>query len=819
MNEKTLDIKDISSIPIVDGTNYGHWKMRKKIYLQSRDSFDVCKKSHTNDASTSASNCCHNSDNSGTQNKNETSSSALLTEYNKPHKIIFYCSQGKHNKQCTTHKKEECWAENPHLRPSCQDKWKRNNPKAHLTIAQALATTGGLKAPMHNQVVVDCGATHNMFNSPKLFPNLFKKIQSKVATGDSQSNLLAHGIGNAELKCNGQILHLKNCLFVPKLKCNLISMLELFRDQLTIQHTDNSFSVSSKEKGLLQGEICDRLMYITYNLPQTFLTLGDGNLWHCHLGYPGHAVLKNLGLPDQEGSCLTCQTNKSPSIPFLSHFEPARYPLDTIHIDVVGPITPESIYCFQILITIVDQATSFKIVKFLKRKSDSFNQFVITKNYMENWHNRKLKKLVFDRGGEFLNQKFKNLSNECGFMHMFSPPETLEHNGYAKRANHTVLEKASCLMNHTNLPNQYWAEAINTAVFLSKLSPTPSIGNKSPHLLWTDTPAKLTRLQPFGCQAVIHSLKRQRDWKLAPPGQEGVLLGFENDNMAYQILRLSDLTVVVTRNVTFNEKVFSAIANGKNSPLWHIAGELHGNEAPDLIAEPIKSSLFCNTQIIDKEHLNFLEEPASEPDTESISTPNSPAPSGRLESSDQQQSENNIQLQVIGPPHPTLINSDVDPTHILPYSRRGRAFVMTSNIVPRTYHLALQCKDKTKWITAIERELSAMNKLKLWDIVELKSDYKLVGMTWVFKVKKDHLHHTIEHKACLCAQGFTQTPGVDFEKTYAPTGRLNSLRSLIAHYCIDGLDFHQIDVKSTFLNAPLTETIYLSVPQGLDIDR
>ncbi|MBW0566671.1 hypothetical protein O181_106386 [Austropuccinia psidii MF-1] len=122
-------------------------------------------------------------------------------------------------------------------------------------------------------------------------------------------------------------------------------------------------------------------------------------------------------------------------------------------------------------------------------------------------------------------------------------------------------------------------------------------------------------------------------------------------------------------------------------------------------------------------------------------------------------------------------------------------------------------------MTAIESELAAMNKLKVWDIVKLKSNYKLLGMTWVFKVKKDHLHHTVEHKARLCAQGFTQTPGINFEKNYASTGQLNSLISLIAHSCCDDLNVHQIDIKSAFLNAPLTETVYLSIPQGLDIDR
>ncbi|MBW0530994.1 hypothetical protein O181_070709 [Austropuccinia psidii MF-1] len=445
MNEKTLHIKDISNLPSLDGTNYGHWQMRMKIYLRSRELLDVCKKSRINNASTSSSNqwskasfeainiitsritervfreiincgtvenshllwskifeqyasrravnqgrvwmdwqCCffdgnlqnyidnckklmmeldtdfasHNSHSGYTQNKKETSSSALITEYDKPHKIIFYCSQGKHNRQCTTHKKEECWEENPHLRPTQQGKKRKNKPKAHLSIVQALETIRGSIKPMSNWVIVDCGATHHMFNSPKFFSNSFEEIKSEVATGDSQSNLLAHGIGNAELRCNGSILNLKNCLFVPKLKCNLISMLELFKDQLTIKQANNSFFLSSKGEVLLEGEIWNRLMYITYDPPNALPTVVNGNLLHCRLGHPGCAVMRNLGLPDQERPCLTCETNKSHQLPFLYHFEPVRHPLDAIHIDVVGPITPESVSVSCFLLTIVDQPTS-----------------------------------------------------------------------------------------------------------------------------------------------------------------------------------------------------------------------------------------------------------------------------------------------------------------------------------------------------------------------------------------------------------------------------------------------------------------------------
>ncbi|MBW0478382.1 hypothetical protein O181_018097 [Austropuccinia psidii MF-1] len=247
-------------------------------------------------------------------------------------------------------------------------------------------------SPMRNQVIINCGATHHMFNAPEFFPDSFKNIRSEVATGDSQSNLLALGIGNAELKCNGKVLKLENCLFVPKLKCNLISMLELFKDQLTIQQKDNLFSLSSKGKTFLEGEIRDRLMYITYDCPKTLLTFVDANLWHYCLGHPGRTMLKNLGLPDSNHSCLTFKTNKCFQLPILNHFEPVKYPLDTIHIDVVGPITSDAVSGSRFLLTIVDQATSYKIIRFLAKKFDIFDQFVVATNYMENHHDRKTKK-------------------------------------------------------------------------------------------------------------------------------------------------------------------------------------------------------------------------------------------------------------------------------------------------------------------------------------------------------------------------------------------------------------------------------------------
>ncbi|MBW0463325.1 hypothetical protein O181_003040 [Austropuccinia psidii MF-1] len=108
----------------------------------------------------------------------------------------------------------------------------------------------------------------------------------------------------------------------------------------------------------------------------------------------------------------------------------------------------------------------------------------------------------------------------------------------------------------SNLPQSFWAEAVNTATFLPNLIPTVHRDNKSPFVLWAEKIPLLKRLRTFCCKAFILIQQKYRGWKLAPTSEEGILLGFENDNSSYRILWLRDKKVVVTRHVLFIEDNF-----------------------------------------------------------------------------------------------------------------------------------------------------------------------------------------------------------------------------------------------------------------------
>ncbi|MBW0488362.1 hypothetical protein O181_028077 [Austropuccinia psidii MF-1] len=47
--------------------------------------------------------------------KDSPSVSALISSSDHKFKITHYCSNGLHNPKCTTHRKDQCYAENPHL--------------------------------------------------------------------------------------------------------------------------------------------------------------------------------------------------------------------------------------------------------------------------------------------------------------------------------------------------------------------------------------------------------------------------------------------------------------------------------------------------------------------------------------------------------------------------------------------------------------------------------------------------------------------------------------------------------------------------------
>ncbi|GJV35881.1 retrovirus-related pol polyprotein from transposon TNT 1-94 [Tanacetum coccineum] len=95
------------------------------------------------------------------------------------------------------------------------------------------------------------------------------------------------------------------------------------------------------------------------------------------------------------------------------------------------------------------------------------------------------------------------------------------------------------------------------------------------------------------------------------------------------------------------------------------------------------------------------------------------------------------------------------------------------------------------WIEAMQDGLHQLDRLQVWELVDKPFGKTVIKLKWLWKNKKDEDQTIIRNKARLVAKGYAQEEGIDFEESFA-----------------------LMDVKTTFLNGPLKEEIYVAQPDG-----
>ncbi|XP_076901612.1 uncharacterized protein LOC143556071 [Bidens hawaiensis] len=128
--------------------------------------------------------------------------------------------------------------------------------------------------------------------------------------------------------------------------------------------------------------------------------------------------------------------------------------------------------------------------------------------------------------------------------------------------------------------------------------------------------------------------------------------------------------------------------------------------------------------------------------------------------------------------------------------------------------LYTQAAKNDEWVKAMENELQAIEKNNTWELVTLPSGKNVVGIKWLYKTKVGVDGNLLKHKARLVAKGYSQLPGIDYQETFAPVARFETIRVFLAVAAHKGWFVHQLDVKSAFLNGELSEEIYVEQPEG-----
>ncbi|MBW0479821.1 hypothetical protein O181_019536 [Austropuccinia psidii MF-1] len=237
-----------------------------------------------------------------------------------------------------------------------------------------------------------------MFNSKVLFTTLKKIPPLQISTGDFSRSLVAEGMATIKVSYEKENLSLQTCLYVRKLKCNLLSLLKLFHNKITTTRKEDSCILEPNNISLVKGKILRNILIANYLNSKSLLTSKSDNRRPNCLGHPEDGPLKSMGLQINSLPCRNSSINKANQTPFNNQLNLVQHPLDYVHIDLIGLISSKSVSSLQYFLTIVDQATLCKMAIFLKNKSNYFDQLLISKLKMENLHKQTIKKPFYNCG-------------------------------------------------------------------------------------------------------------------------------------------------------------------------------------------------------------------------------------------------------------------------------------------------------------------------------------------------------------------------------------------------------------------------------------
>lgn len=93
---------------------------------------------------------------------------------------------------------------------------------------------------------------------------------------------------------------------------------------------------------------------------------------------------------------------------------------------------------------------------------------------------------------------------------------------------------------------------------------------------------------------------------------------------------------------------------------------------------------------------------------------------------------------------------------------------------------------------------------------------RIVRCIWIFAVKHEADGMVDTFKAQLVAKGYTQFYRVEYQETFEPVVKLNTLRVLLSSAANQDWSLLQFDVKNTFLHRDLIEEVYMDPPPGIE---
>jgi len=133
----------------------------------------------------------------------------------------------------------------------------------------------------------------------------------------------------------------------------------------------------------------------------------------------------------------------------------------------------------------------------------------------------------------------------------------------------------------------------------------------------------------------------------------------------------------------------------------------------------------------------------------------------------------------------------------------------------------LKAEDSPQFIASQPKEIKGLMDMGVFDILPMSTkpqQARLLSSIWSYRRKRSPIGKILKHKARICVDGSQQQYGRDFWEVYAPVVSWPTIRLMLLLSSILGLKQHQVDYTQAFPQVPLTDPVYMKLPQGWHVD-
>lgn len=333
-----------------------------------------------------------------------------------------------------------------------------------------------------------------------------------------------------------------------------------------------------------------------------------------------------------------------------------------------------------------------------------------------------IKTLRTDHGGEFCSHEFQVFCEKRGITRHLTAPYSPQQNGVVERRNRTLLGMTRCILKHMSIPNYLWGEAVRHSTYIINRVGTRVLVSSTPYEMFKKKKPSVGHMRVFGClgYAKIDSGHLK---KLDDRSRKLVHLGTEPGTKAYRLYDPTSRKIVVSRDVVFDENQgwdwkLSEKENGCVPGMFEVTIEGIGNRG-----------ISDDDGVFSGDHNNEnTEEVWEETHGDSEDTPDHIV----------------LRRSTRETRKPGYLED-----YILLAEYDSEQLLMCLNDEPWSYS---EAREEKIWRDSCDDEITSIEKNKTWDLVDLPSGAKAIGLKWVFTIKRNSDGSINKFKARLVAR-------------------------------------------------------------------